>query len=54
MLDDKDRVAKVAKPYKCCQEAVIIALMKTDRRFIQNIENTCQARPNLRGEADAL
>ena len=54
MLDDKNRVAKVAKPDKRRQQPVIVTLMKADRRLVQYIEDACQARADLRCKADSL
>ena len=54
VLNHDDRISQIAKPGKCCKKAGIIALMKSDGRFIQNVKHTRQPRTDLRGKADAL
>src|SRR5579884_684194 len=54
VFDHDDGVADVAKLEKRVDELAIVALMQTDRRLIQHVQNAHQFRANLRREADAL
>src|SRR5207302_5225910 len=51
---DNNRVAEIAQPPQGVEKPRIIALMQANRRFVQDIKHAGQARPNLRGEPDAL
>ena len=54
VLDDDDGVADIAQALKRLDQAFVVALMKTDRRLIQNIEHAHEARADLRCQTDAL
>ena len=54
VLNHQDRIAKVAQTLQGFQKPGIVSLMKPDRGLVQNIEDTGQARPNLRCQADPL
>src|SRR3546814_7232190 len=54
MLDDDHRVAKVAEPFQCREQPVVVALMEADAWFVENIEHPRQAAADLAGETDAL
>ena len=54
VFDDDHRIAQVPEPDQCFQKPSVVALMEADGRFVQDIEDTCQPRTNLRGQADAL
>ncbi len=54
VLDDDDRVAEVAQPPQCRQQARVVALVQPDRRLVEHIEHAGQPRADLRGEPDAL
>ena len=54
MLDDDDGVAKIAQAAQRHQQALIVALVQADGRFVEHVEHARQARADLRGEADAL
>ena len=54
MFDNDYGIALIAQIFQCAEQAIIVTLMQADRRFIQNIKNTCQARPNLTGQSDPL
>ena len=54
VLDDNDRIAEIAQSNERLQQPTIIALMKPDRRLVQNVEDTDESRPDLRGEPNAL
>ena len=54
VLDNDHRVPKVTEPEQRGQELAIVALVKSDRRFVQHVQHTRQARAYLRGEANPL
>ena len=54
VLDDQDRVAEVAEAFEGGDEALVVALVKSDAGFVENIKDAGQAAADLRGEADAL
>ena len=39
VLDDNKSISKIAKARKSVDEAAVIALMKADGRFVENVEN---------------
>ena len=47
MLDHNDRVAEIAQMLERFQKPGVVALMKTDGRFVENIENARQAGADL-------
>ncbi len=54
VLYDHNRIAKVAQVEQCVEQTVVVALVQADRRLIQNVHHTDQARPNLARQADPL
>ncbi len=54
MLDHDHRIAEIAQPLQRFEQAVIVALVKTDGGFVQHIENAGETRTDLRGKPDAL
>ena len=54
VLDDEDGVAQVAQPHERFDQAVVVALVQADGGLVEHVENSAQARANLRCEADAL
>ena len=54
MLDDDDGVADITQAFKSLQQAVIVALVQADRRFIEHVKYTCKAGADLRGQANTL
>ena len=54
VLDDEDRVAEITKSNERVDEATIVALVQTDRRFVEHVEHTDETRADLRGESNAL
>src|SRR5688500_19865912 len=54
MLDDNDRIAEVAQLAKRRQEARVVALMQSNRRLVEDVQHTNEARADLRREPDAL
>ena len=54
MLDDDERVAEIAEMLQRRQEAVVVALMKSDARFIEDVEHAHESRTDLRRQPYAL
>ena len=54
MLDDDDGVADVAEVAKGFEEALVVALVQPDARFVENVEDADEAGADLGGEAYAL
>ena len=54
MLDDEDGVAEIAERLEDVNEALRIARMKADGRFVQNVERADEMRAERSGELDAL
>src|SRR5262249_21392718 len=50
VFDDEDGVAKIAKLLERAEQAFVVARVKTDGRFIENVENAAKTRADLRGE----
>src|SRR5438067_13714615 len=53
-LDDNNSVAEIAKLLKGMNEPLVIALMQTDTRFIQNIVKAYELRADLRRKTKKL
>ena len=49
MLDNNQRIAKVAKTLQGIDELAIVTLVQTDRRFVEHIQDANQTGANLRG-----
>ena len=54
VLDNDQGVAEVAQPLERRQQAVIVTLVQSDARFIQDIENTGESGTDLCGQTDPL
>src|SRR5581483_6930461 len=54
VLDHQDRVSQLLEPFKRREQALIVALMKSDRGFVEDVQDADQAGTNLGGEPDAL
>ncbi len=54
VLDDHDGVAEIAQPRERRQQRTVVALVQTDRRFVEDVKDAGQVRSDLRREADAL
>ena len=48
------RVAEVAQALERRDQAAVVALVQPDRRLVEDVEHAHEARPDLRGEPDAL
>ena len=54
VFDDDERIAQVAQALESFQELVVVPLVQADGRFVQDIEDADQTRPDLGGQADTL
>src|ERR1043166_2465258 len=54
MLDHKNGIAEIAQTFERFQEALVIALMQSDARFVENVKPPHQTRADLRGKPDSL
>ena len=54
MFDDDHGIAEVAQKSQRVQQALVVALVQTDRRLIKYVHDAHQAGANLAGQADAL
>lgn len=54
MFDDEKRVTAISQISKNLQKFLIVARMKPDGRFIENVENTLKVRAELSCQSNAL
>ena len=54
VLDDDDGVAQVAQPDQGLDQALVVALVQTDRRLVEHVQAPDEAGSDLGREADAL
>ena len=54
VLDHEHRVAEIAQLFERVQQAVVVAMVQSDRRLVEHVEHAPQLRSDLRGQADAL
>ena len=54
VFDDDDRVAEVAELGERIEQALVVARVEADRRFVEDVEHADEAATDLAGEADAL
>ena len=54
VLYDQDRVSEIAKMFERVEQFAIVARMKPDRRFVQNVKHASKLRADLGGKPDAL
>ncbi len=54
VLDDDQRVAEIAQRSKRCEQALVVALVQSDRGLIEDVHDARQARAHLACQADAL
>jgi hypothetical protein len=54
VLHHDDRIAQIAQPPQGGKQAIIVALMQSDGRFVEHVHHAGQARADLAREADAL
>lgn len=54
VLDDDERVAHVAQPDEGLDQPVVVALVQTDGRLVEDVQHADEAGADLGGQADAL
>jgi len=54
VLDDKNSVAKVAQANQRVDQALVVALVQPDRRFIEHVERSDKPAADLARKSDAL
>jgi hypothetical protein len=54
VLDHDHRVAEVAQVLEGAEQAVVVALVQADGRFVEDVHHAHQAGADLAGQADAL
>src|SRR5689334_1076612 len=54
MLDDEHRVPEVTQRRERLQKLLVVARMKTNRRFVEHVQHAAQLRSDLRRESNAL
>ena len=54
VLHHNHGITEIAQMDKCTQQALVIALVQADRRLVQYIHNTNQARTNLARQTNTL
>ena len=54
VLDDDHAVAQIAQMLECRQQPIVVALVQADRRLVEHVHDAGEARPDLRGQPDAL
>ena len=54
VLDDDHGVSKITQTFERSQESVVVFVMQSDRRLVQDVEHAAEARANLGRQADAL
>ena len=54
VLDHDHGVAQVAQALQRVDQALVVALVQADRGLVEDVEHPDQARPDLRGQPDAL
>src|SRR5277367_2609340 len=54
MLDHQHGVAEFLQALERREQALIVALMQSNRRLVEDVEHADEARADLRGKTDAL
>jgi hypothetical protein len=54
MLDDDDRVPLISQILQAVEQHDVVAGVKSDRRFVQDVDNADKSAADLTGEPDAL
>ena len=54
VLDHDHRVAEIAQPHQRREQPRVVALVQPDARLVEDVEHAHEARPDLRGETNAL
>ncbi len=54
VLHDDERVAHVTQPHQGLDQAVVVPLVQTDGRLVQDVQDADEAGADLGGQPDAL
>src|SRR5262245_7447812 len=54
MFHDQDGITKVTQVAERLEEAVVVALVKPDAGFVEDVKHTDETRADLSGQANAL
>ena len=54
MLDHDDGVTQIAQALQRFEQAIVVALVQPDARFVEDVEHAAEPAADLAGEADAL
>src|ERR1035437_8957599 len=54
VLDDDDGVAQISQTFEGIEQSMIVALMQSDARFIEDVKHADEPRPDLRGQPNPL
>ena len=54
VFNDDNRIALIPQVFQRLEQAVIIALVQADGRFIEHVKHPCQPRPDLRRKPNTL
>src|SRR5215203_4660416 len=54
MLNYDDSVTQISETPQGCKQPLVIPLVQSDTRLVQNVEHSYQSRADLRRESDAL
>src|SRR5438128_2635793 len=54
MLDHEDGVSQIAQSLKRVEQGVVVALVQSDARLVEDVKHADKRRADLRGEADTL
>ena len=54
VLNHQHGIAEVAEFFKRLQQTAVVAMVQSDGRLIQHVEDSAQLRSDLRSQADAL
>ena len=54
MLDDDHRIADVAQSRQRLEQTMIVPLVESDRRLVEDVQHADETRTDLRRQADSL
>ena len=54
VFDDDQRVAQIAQAREGVDQSTVVALVQSDRRFVEDVEHTGKPRTDLSGQANSL
>src|SRR5207253_9689500 len=54
VFDDQDGIAEITQSMEGRKETIIVALMQTDARLVENVQHAYERSPDLRRQPDTL